>query len=74
MLRKLIQKTNNENQSATLGIKTRHPVHNHALAGTADLVLSTWFSTGRSYVGTLPIWAHGFQSASGGPGPKRAFS
>ena len=39
--------------STRFGIRTRRPVHNHALVRIADIPGSTWFKTGRCYVGTL---------------------
>ena len=64
----------NGNNSAPLRIKTRRQVHNHASADTADLGLSTWFLTGDSTLVAYRLWAHGFPTASGQPGPKRVFS
>ena len=58
----------NGNHSAPLGIRTRHPAHNYASTGTAHHGLSTWFAV------LNRLWAHDFQTASGGPGPKRIFS
>ena len=37
----------NSDHSTPLGIRSRRPVHNHALVSTADFGSSTWFSTGR---------------------------
>ena len=51
---KISRKMYTGNHSALLKIRTRRTVHNHALAGTADLGLSTWFPTGRFNIGTLP--------------------
>ena len=44
----------NRNHLTPLEIRTKHSVQNHALAGIADVGESTWFPTGRCYVGTLP--------------------
>ena len=72
--RKISEKCYNRNHSTPLGMRTRRPVYNHELDGTADLGLSTWFPTGRCYVDTLPIPSSRFQAASGRAGPKRALT
>ena len=64
----------NANHSAPLGIKTRRPIHYHALVGTIDhAVVSVSSRQGDATLVPYRLWAHGFQSASGGLGPKRAF-
>ena len=61
------ERMHNGNHSAQLGITTRRPVHNQTMdclpgsrQGDATLVPNR-------------LWAHGFQTASGEPGPKQAF-
>ena len=44
----------NNDHSIPLGIRTRRPVHNHAIVSTADLESSTWFKTRGCYVAILP--------------------
>ena len=63
-----------ENPSTPLGIRTRRPVHNHALVGTADIGLSTSSGQGDATLVPYRLWAHSFHSASGAPAQKRAFS
>ena len=69
----LSKKMYNGNHSAPLGIKRRRPVHNHAVVKTPDFARSTWFEAGSATLVPFRLWAHGFQSASGRPGPKQAF-
>ena len=61
--RKFNWKVYHRNHPTSVGIKTRRPIHNHALAGTADFWLSTWFPTEICCVGTLPILGSRFSSS-----------
>ena len=55
------------------GISAWCPVHNQALVGTIDhAVVSISSRQGDATLVPYHHWAHGFQSATGGPGPKRA--
>ena len=57
------------------GINARSPVHNQALVGTINnAVVSLSLRQGDATLVPYHHWAHGFQSATGGPGPKRASS
>ena len=49
------------------------PDHNHALTGTIDHAVASMSSRqGDATLVPYHYWAHGFQSATGGPVPKRA--
>ena len=54
-------------------IRMRCPVHNQALVGNIDhAVVSISSRQGDATLVPYHHWAHGFQSATGGQGPKRA--
>ena len=67
-------KTNNRNLSTHLWTRMRGPVRNHALAGAANLGFYIWLPTSKGHVDYLLTLGSHFQSASGGPGPKRVFT